>query len=268
MPEEVGNAANHGTDKTAPEINMGISLVATQDTVESDSFDHRYDENAVYPVADAGALIAAVADKNAYIALANDIDLGDTQLTIESDLVLNLNGHTLSASTTRMLYVKTGGSLIIQGDENSLITSTARRTDARKTASEAPLYITGGSVILEGGKILGRTSETNDAAIIVSGTQETATLEIRGGSVDAGTAPYSIRVGRVNNTKYGAISDINWEQAEISGKICGDGAVVGIDEAHKSLLDAETPESATINGITYYFVSEKSKNCTLDLLGQ
>ena len=46
MPEDVGNAANHGTGKQAPSIDMGISLVATQDTVESDSFDDQYDAGA------------------------------------------------------------------------------------------------------------------------------------------------------------------------------------------------------------------------------
>jgi len=50
MPEEVGNEANHGTGKTAPSIDLGINLVATQYTEESDSFDHKYDENAEYPV--------------------------------------------------------------------------------------------------------------------------------------------------------------------------------------------------------------------------
>ncbi len=52
MPEGVGNTANHGTDSQAPSIQMGINLVATQDTVESDSFDDQYDADAVYPVWD------------------------------------------------------------------------------------------------------------------------------------------------------------------------------------------------------------------------
>ena len=49
MPEDVGNEANHGTGKQAPSIDMGISLVATQDTVEKDSFDDQYDKDAAYP---------------------------------------------------------------------------------------------------------------------------------------------------------------------------------------------------------------------------
>lgn len=39
MPWNVGNDANYGVGKTQPEITLGVTLVATQDTVESDSFD-------------------------------------------------------------------------------------------------------------------------------------------------------------------------------------------------------------------------------------
>lgn len=49
MPEEVGNEANHDPDRKAPEIKLGIQLVATQLTNESDSFGPDYDEEAVMP---------------------------------------------------------------------------------------------------------------------------------------------------------------------------------------------------------------------------
>ena len=50
MPEEVGNEANHnGTD--VPQINLGINIVATQMTAESDSFGPDYDDGAFIPVA-------------------------------------------------------------------------------------------------------------------------------------------------------------------------------------------------------------------------
>lgn len=49
MPTTVGNDANHnGTD--VPQINFGIELVATQASVESDSFGTDYDEDATYEV--------------------------------------------------------------------------------------------------------------------------------------------------------------------------------------------------------------------------
>ena len=49
MPTTVGNEANHKKDATAPSIDLGISVAATQDTVEKDSFDDTYDKDAKYP---------------------------------------------------------------------------------------------------------------------------------------------------------------------------------------------------------------------------
>ena len=48
MPETVGNEANHKSGVAAPELNLGISLVATQYTDEYDSFGNQYDKDADY----------------------------------------------------------------------------------------------------------------------------------------------------------------------------------------------------------------------------
>ncbi|GEM_PF-5792965 len=48
MPETVDNVANHnGTD--IPSLELGVSAVATQDTVEEDAFDNQYDASATFP---------------------------------------------------------------------------------------------------------------------------------------------------------------------------------------------------------------------------
>ena len=57
MPETVGNEANY-KENNVPSIDLGVTLVATQDTVESDSFDSSYDEEAVYPITAVGAVDA------------------------------------------------------------------------------------------------------------------------------------------------------------------------------------------------------------------
>ena len=49
MPENVGNEANHAPDANPPKIHLGISLVATQGDVESDSFGSDYDADAIFP---------------------------------------------------------------------------------------------------------------------------------------------------------------------------------------------------------------------------
>lgn len=48
MPETVGNEANYRTGEVAPQINLGINLMATQFTSENDSFDNQYDADAKF----------------------------------------------------------------------------------------------------------------------------------------------------------------------------------------------------------------------------
>ena len=57
MPTTVGNEANHAKDAAAPVINLGINVVATQDTVEEDSFGKDYDAQAEYPTLTTAATI-------------------------------------------------------------------------------------------------------------------------------------------------------------------------------------------------------------------
>ena len=49
MPESVGNEANAKTPADAASINFGLHVVATQYTVERDSYDNTYDKDAKYP---------------------------------------------------------------------------------------------------------------------------------------------------------------------------------------------------------------------------
>ena len=56
MPETVGNEANHD-GVNIPSIEMGVNLLATQQTAESDSFDNQYDAGAEIYVVDESATI-------------------------------------------------------------------------------------------------------------------------------------------------------------------------------------------------------------------
>ena len=58
MPTTVGNEANYKTGTTAPTINLGLNLIATQlnaDT-EKDSFGSDYDKDATYPIVQSAVL--------------------------------------------------------------------------------------------------------------------------------------------------------------------------------------------------------------------
>ena len=56
LPESVGNEANYTTGKNAPEIMLGITLVATQQVSESDSFGSDYDAQSQFPALKPGAV--------------------------------------------------------------------------------------------------------------------------------------------------------------------------------------------------------------------
>ena len=83
MPETVGNEANYKTGTTAPSIDLGINVVATQYTYEKDSIDDQYDKNATYPVIvsqdtlNNTLTLADLKDENGNISPV-EVTLGDT----------------------------------------------------------------------------------------------------------------------------------------------------------------------------------------------
>ena len=100
MPEDVGNEANHGTGKQAPSIDMGISLVATQDTVEEDSFGNDYDEDAVFPW-DGVTMTEVVPDEEGNYPVSsaaelawmaheiNELNINEVTIVLQKDIDLN-----------------------------------------------------------------------------------------------------------------------------------------------------------------------------------
>ena len=49
MPTSVENVANYKVGTTAPQVELGVKLVATQMASESDHFNNQYDKDATYP---------------------------------------------------------------------------------------------------------------------------------------------------------------------------------------------------------------------------
>ena len=76
---------------------ISITVIATQDTVENDSFDNQYDKDAPLdfePVATADELkAAAAAGKN--VQLTQDVTLAEA-LTFDNEVTIDLNGKTLT----------------------------------------------------------------------------------------------------------------------------------------------------------------------------
>ena len=105
-----------------------ITVYATQDTVEKDSYDHLYDENASYPVKDAAGIASAVADvatagnKNVVVSVAGNVSGTSGIVTAKGNtFTLDMNGNAVgvnygkgSANTT------TNGMQLLQGSTVTL----------------------------------------------------------------------------------------------------------------------------------------------------
>ena len=113
MPETVGNDANYAAGAAVPEINLGINVVATQYTYESDSFNDQYDADApldFIPVSSAEELKAAFANVEAgedvNVSLTGDVTISDATLMVADentpdvgDIYIQGNGHTITNTT-------------------------------------------------------------------------------------------------------------------------------------------------------------------------
>ena len=76
MPESVGNEANAKTPGDAASISFGLNILATQYTVERDSYGTQYDKDATYPVIvsnqqQANDAITNATDKKVNISIAS-----------------------------------------------------------------------------------------------------------------------------------------------------------------------------------------------------
>ena len=182
MKESAGNEyMNESIDGIA------ITVYATQDTVESDSFTNQYDENAAYPVANVTELKEALTN-GGVVALAEDValvpEVADTtvstlvpQMTMTKDTTLDLSGKKLAvdASAANADYGKAsplmlavmGGTLTVTGDG-----------ELNCEAGNNQVYginVIGGKVVIESGKFYGAMT-----AIQV----QKGSLEIKGGFFD------------------------------------------------------------------------------------
>ena len=89
MPESVTNEANHDGVKV-PSIQMGVNLLATQQTAESDSFDNQYDAGAEILVVDKSA---AIVNNNGTlgeaVVLTADMIYGTIEVTVPAGAQLS-----------------------------------------------------------------------------------------------------------------------------------------------------------------------------------
>ena len=108
----------------------GISstVVATQDTVENDSFGNTYDATATYPVGDAAAIadtvkdLATAGDKNVTVSVAKDLTGTSGIVTAKGNtFTLDMNGKTVGVTYGKgSTNTTTNGMQLLQGSTVNL----------------------------------------------------------------------------------------------------------------------------------------------------
>lgn len=173
MPESVGNEANAISTEKAASINFGLNVVATQYTVESDSFGTQYDKDATYPAVNQAELTALL-NGGKIVTLGKDIAPTET-ITVSGNVksTLDLDGKTLAntadiwehngAYNWSLVSAQNGANLTITGNgtfaakENDCYAvdvqdgSTVTITSGTFNGNIHAVYVLEGTAIIQGG---------------------------------------------------------------------------------------------------------------------
>jgi len=194
MPEEVGNEANYrGTD--IPKIEFALNLQATQVEAESDSFDNTYDKDSEFGV-DVGTLaeLEAALKVGGIINLTADITT-EKGVNVTKDTVLNLNGHTLTATGELARGINCNGEGIdltikngklVAESTNGQVTGTGTSTGA----SSSVYFNSTGTLDMEDVEIQGSVRGGRRAVEVYSGKAYLTNVDITshyGSGVNAGS---------------------------------------------------------------------------------
>ncbi len=171
MPENVGNEANYRDKK--PSINLGVTLLATQDTVEIDSWDNLYDFDAAYdnsPENNEGLYEALESSDNVTIKNGNY----KLPINVPEGKTVNVEGGDFAVTS-----VVAGAAFDVGKNANLTISS------SEVTATEHALAFAlqeGGDLTINAG-----TYSSSQIQVIQIRGDDKATLSINGGSIK-GTA--------------------------------------------------------------------------------
>ena len=134
---------------------IGITVVATQDTVESDSFDNQYDKDAEYPIlvttGDELQAIVSNATAPVNIVLTNSITTNNFVIPEDKDVTLDLNGRTVTNAGSHTILNK--GHLTLtdsSADKSGQIISLKGNTAALRNGDNAVCVVEGGTISRDG----------------------------------------------------------------------------------------------------------------------
>ena len=224
---------------------IGITVVATQDTVEHDSNGNTYDERAEYPVlaSSVSDFRDALSQGNSTIILASDVTVEDgIQMSVENDASINFNGNTLKGAVESGSISSSDGptNLVLSDPNNSgeySIDGELVRHEGGGYTQLAAITVWKPTVTIESGKY------THDNAVILCQLQtqdpDAVGVVVNGGTFDGkGAASVIANVfGNViiNNGTFNAYDD---------GDASGECVYVSSGSSH-------VPSITTINGGTF-----------------
>ena len=132
-----------------------ITVVATQDTVENDSFDNTYDQDAEYPISvttgDELQAIVSNATAPVNIVLTNSITTNNFVIPEGKDVTLDLNGCTVTNAGSHTILNK--GHLTLtdsSADKSGQIISLKGNTAALRNGDNAVCVVEGGTISRDG----------------------------------------------------------------------------------------------------------------------
>ena len=132
-----------------------ITVVATQDTVENDSFNNQYDKDAEYPIlvttGDELQAIVSNATAPVNIVLANNITTNNFAIPADKDVTLDLNGRTVTNAGSHTILNK--GHLTLTDsstDKSGQIISLKGNTAALRNGDNAVCVVEGGTISRDG----------------------------------------------------------------------------------------------------------------------
>ena len=187
---------------------ISISVFATQDTVEKDSFDEMYDDIAL--VSDAAALADAIAaGKN--VMLTNDValDVNGKAMTVaaDADVIIDLNGNdivgTTTASGASQVLFEVKGELTVIGD-GTIALHDKSGAAFNQGYENAAIYVNGGVANLNEGMIV-CTSVGEAMAYAADAVGGNSVININGATLYSsyiGVRSFPTTSGKTNTVNY------------------------------------------------------------------
>ena len=217
MPTEVGNDANHNGENI-PQIDLGINIFATQDTVESDSFGTDYDaDNAVDSIVEAKAML----DANKDVTLMGCYEADGILIvpaTYTGTLTL-VNSSIKSVQAEKNVNIVILGNVVVDANGSGVATVA---DDESSAAFDGSAITANGELNISGNGKLTAISADVVGAFGIGGMNTTA-INIKGVTIERVEGAYAYGVG--SDTKY-------YKDAPEGGAAIGsglDGAVIALD---------------------------------------